>query len=190
MAQGKKSGCLLNGFIVLLVFIGAAVCFYVGALYEGATGAVSASLGDSMPKLQPAEEQEAQPEEQAGTDEASGTILYDGEDMKVTYLGLEQVAGMEAANLLLEVENKTSATAWVSPDQQTSIVNGYNVMLTQGAPTYINPGNKGRVALILNYQQFGASSVDDIESVSMDIQLISEESASDVLASAPISMTF
>lgn len=193
MASGKGSGCLANGALTVLVVAFVVGAFFLGAFTEHETGMVFGDAAKVTPRGQQADAQGGDATDGAtdgAASEASGTVLYDGDDMKVTYLGLEEAPGVEAANLVLEVENKTGKRAMLMTDAESSSVNGYNILMMQGMPTYIDAGNKGRAAIVLTYQQFGAAGIGDIEEVYMDLELVDADSISDVLASAPISMTF
>ena len=189
MANGKGSGCLANGALTLLVVAFVAGAFFLGAFTEHETGMLFGDAAKVTPRGQQADAQGGEAPDGAAS-EASGTVLYDGDGMKVTYLGLEEAPGVEAANLVLEVENKTGKRAMLMTDAESSSVNGYNILMMQGMPTYIDAGNKGRAAIVLTYQQFGAESLADIAEVYMDLELVDADAISDVLASAPISMTF
>lgn len=193
MANGKGSGCLANGALTVLVVAFVVGAFFLGAFTEHETGMVFGDAAKVTPRGQQADAQGGEAPDGAtdgGASEASGTVLYDGDDMKVTYIGLDEAPGVEAANLVLEVENKTGKRAMLMTDAESSSVNGYNILMMQGMPTYIDAGNKGRAAIVLTYQQFGAEGIGDIEEVYMDLELVDADSISDVLASAPISMTF
>lgn len=191
MANGKGAGCLKSVFLTVVVVVCGIGLFLFGAQVESQTnGGVTGLLSGSTPSAVGDQPAGGAAEQQEGDGEDAGKVLYDGDDMKVVFAGLQPIDGIDGASLMLEVENKTGQTGWVTPDQQTSEVNGYSAILTQGAPTYIKPGNKAVVALALNYQQLNVSDIGQIESVSMDLQLIAEDSASDVVASAPISIAF
>lgn len=180
MANGKGAGCLVNGLLALLVVAFGVGAFFFGAFAEHQTGAI---FGDAA-KAAPGEQGAEAPE---GAADAAGTVLYDGEGMKVTYLRLEDTPGLEAATLYLEVENKTSEKVTAGPEIGSVDVNGYNIT-TMGGAIAIDPGNKSVAGIILGYKQFDATSVDGIKSISMNFELIN--SSMDVVAEAPISMSF
>lgn len=186
MANGNGKGCLVNGLLTVLSIVLGVALFFFGANMEKATnGGVTGLLdGGSSPAGQGAESEAGQPEP---SQDASGTVLYDGESMKVTYLRLEEAAGLEAATLYLEVENKTGEKVMAGPEIGTVDVNGYNVT-SMGGALAVDPGNKAVAGVILGYKQFDATSVDGIKSISMNFQLIND--SMDVVAEAPISMTF
>ena len=185
MANGKGTGCLVNGLLAALVVAFSVGAFFFGAFTEHQTGAI---FGDAKaaPDGQQADAQGGETPDGAAS-ESSGTVLYDGDDMKVTYLRLEDTPGLEAATLYLEVENKTSEKVTAGPEIGSVDVNGYNIT-TMGGAIAIDPGNKSVASIILGYKQFDATSVEGIESISMNLQLLNE--SIDVVAEAPISMTF
>lgn len=184
MANGKGKGCLANGLLALLVVALAVGAFVFGGYVEHETGAM---FGGSLRSAAQEGPDGQGASEQGAPAEASGTVLYDGEDMKVTYMRLEDSPGLEAATLYLEVENKTNEKVTAAPEIGSVDVNGYNVT-TMGGAIAIDPGNKSVASIILGYKQFDATSVEGIKSISMNLQLLNE--SIDVVAEAPISMSF
>ena len=188
MANGKGAGCLKSVLVTVVVVVCGVGLFFFGAQVEsqtngGVTGLMSGSAlsaGGDQPAGGVAEQQG-----EAGED--AGKVLYDGDDMKVTYLRLEDTPGLEAATLYLEVENKTSEKVTAGPEIGSVDVNGYNIT-TMGGAIAIDPGNKSVAGIILGYKQFDATSVEGVKSISMNLQLIN--GSIDVVAEAPISMTF
>lgn len=190
MANGKGSGCFVNGMLTLLVVAFVVGAFFLGAFTEHETGMVFGDAAKVKPRGQQADAQGGDAPDGAtdgAASEASGTVLYDGDDMRVTYLRLEDTPGLEAATLYLEVENKTSEKVTAGPEIGSVDVNGYNIT-TMGGAIAIDPGNKSVAGIILGYKQFDATSVEGIKSISMNLQLLNE--SIDVVAEAPISMTF
>lgn len=191
MANGKGSGCLANGALTVLVVAFVVGAFFLGAFTEHETGMVFGDAAKVTPRGQQADAQGGEAPDGAtdGTaSEASGTVLYDGDDMKVTYGGLENVDVSGMSILSLIVENKTGQDVSCIAEPGTLSVNDFNIEPVGGAQ--IQAGKSGVAQFMLSHKQANISGTDEIASVSMNLELITLGATVDTLASAPISMTF
>lgn len=190
--QDGKMGCLAQiGLLWLILFLLGLVVTVAGCIgfmnnphYSSVTDGMSALMQSGSQSAASSSDDGAADSSQQ---ESSGTVLYDGDDMKIAFLRIEETPGLEAATLYFEVENKTADQVMAGPELGSVDVNGYNITSLGGAIS-INPGNKAMAPIILGYKQFDATSIEGVKSVSMNMQLIND--SLDVVAEAPISMTF
>lgn len=187
MTNGKGRGFLASALLVVLVAAFGVVLFFFGAYVEDATGGGVTGL---LAAGQAAEQGGGLEQEGAGdgASEASGAVLYDGEGMKVTYGGLENVDAAGVSILSLIVENKTGRDVSCIAEPGTLSVNDFNVDPVGGAQ--IQAGKSGVAQFTLSHKQANISGTDGIASVSMNLELITLGETIDTLASAPISITF
>lgn len=145
--QGKGMGCLKVVGIILLVFV-----LLIGAIaLGGSLGA--ANSGKTLNDVVDAMSSDSEPSEEPSSSETNsgGQVVYDGDDMKITYLRMEEAQGIEAATIYFEVENKTGEKATAGPEVGSVDVNGYNVT-TMGGAIAIDPGNKAIAPIIMGYK--------------------------------------
>lgn len=105
--------------------------------------------------------------------------------MTVTYGGLTD-SGAGAAILSLTIENKTGENVSCIAEPGTMSVNDYNIESIGGAD--LQAGKRGVAQFVVSFQQAGISNLDEIESVSMNLELIALGESADTLALAPITI--
>ena len=120
------------------------------------------------------QEQAPEPEHPAPATEQDEQVLFDGDTMRVVFEDLKEESYIDGCcYLYLGVENKTGSEVWFHAAYGTSSVNGYNGMFMQGMPTYVQPGNKAIMGIVLTYKQFGVSSFDEVHTC--DFELVQED---------------
>ena len=182
MANGSGKGCLANVLIALLVIVCGVGVFFFGANVEKATnGGVTGLVSGDAPAAQPSEPQD-------GAQGQEGQVLYDGDDMKVTFGSLENVDVSGMSILSLVVENKTGQDVNCIAEQGTLAVNDFDIDSVGGAE--IQAGKSAVAQFMLSQKQANISGTDEIKSVSMNLEFVVLGSSVDVVAEAPISLTF
>ena len=175
MSKEKKSNRLAGCLIALVIIIAAVACLFVLAVNFG-----SSSDGNK---------ETVKAEQSANTSDSSigeGKVLYDGDDMKVEFGSLVDGGPAGAAILSLTVENKTDKDVTANAEMGTLLVNDYSVDPLGGAQ--IPAGKKAVAQWTLSFKQANISSIDEIKSVSMNLQFITLGESVDVVAAAPISI--
>ena len=120
------------------------------------------------------QEQAPEPEHPAPATEQDEQVLFDGDTMRVVFEDWKEESYIDGCcYLYLGVENKTGSEVWFHAAYGTSSVNGYNGMFMQGMPTYVQPGNKAIMGIVLTYKQFGVSSFDEVHTC--DFELVQED---------------
>lgn len=174
----------------MLVIVCGVGVFFFGANVEKATnGGVTGLVSGDAPAAQPSDqaaEQAAEPQD--GAQGQEGQVLYDGDDMKVTFGSLENVDVSGMSILSLVVENKTGQDVNCIAEQGTLAVNDFDIDSVGGAE--IQAGKSAVAQFMLSQKQANISSTDEIKSVSMNLEFVVLGSSVDVVAEAPISLTF
>lgn len=177
MAKEKKKmgGCAIAAIcVVVLVAVFACILVVFGSVQP------SDGSGDVQ---QPAPAVSAD----QGKAENDGKVLYDGDDMKVTFGSLVDGGPAGIGILSLEVENKTGQDVSLIAEQGTLVVNDYNIDSMGGAE--INAGKKAIAQFTLSFKQANITSLDEIKTISMNLQMIQLGASVDVIAEAPISIS-
>ena len=184
--QGKGIGCLKTLGVIVLVLILLVFAVSIG----GALGAANSgkTLNDVVAAVSSEGSSEQQESDERQSDEAEGQVLYDGPDMTITYGSLDDVSVSGVAILNLIVENKTGENVSCIAEQGTLDMNGFNIDSVGGAQ--IQAGKKAVAQWTLSFKQANITNFDEIQSVSMNVQFITLGATVDVVAEAPISMTF
>lgn len=179
----KKPGLGVKLAIAIVVIVAAIACIGIMVNYttshDGGNPSASQEAsrqGDSVVTSQP---------EQAESADRKGEVLYDSADMTVTYGGLTD-SGAGAAILSLTIENKTGENVSCIAEPGTMSVNDYNIESIGGAD--LQAGKRGVAQFVVSFQQAGISNLDEIESVSMNLELIALGESADTLALAPITI--
>lgn len=134
------------------------------ALSLGACGGTPNTSADDAPQTNVTQKE---PEEVVDP-----SVLYDGDTMRVRQKKVDDAVGIGGAgcmNIYLEITNKSDGPSSFSVDYATIQANGQNVQLLGASPSSVPSGETAVASLTLDYAQFGASGIDDVQSVTMDI---------------------
>ncbi|MCI8469316.1 MAG: hypothetical protein HFJ75_07535 [Eggerthellaceae bacterium] len=173
--EQKKVGCGTRAAILIVLLIAAIACFAVlGSYLSGRDAKMGGDASAPTSSDVPAEEEKA--------------VLYDGADMTVTFGSLEDGGPAGMGILSLIVENKTDKDVNLVAEQGTLVVNGYNIDSLGGAE--IQAGNKAVAQIMLSFKQANISNLDEIKTVSMNLEMITLGATVDVVAAAPVSLEF
>lgn len=96
--------------------------------------------------------------------EAEEKVLFESDDMNISFIELYEVEGVQGAGYLrLKVENKTDKTVTVYP--KDAYVNDTSVVLGSGVPMKLAPGKNSQAPFIIFYSNLGITSKDEIQKI-------------------------
>lgn len=119
--------------------------------------------------------------------ENTETVIFENDDFKVTYTGVEEALGMSGCCLVdLTIENNTDGT--VSAYLQNSSYNGEMANVVTGVTNSITAGSKSTkpYTMLFNSEDMD---IDDLESLSFQIMFL-DDNANDLLTTDLINIDF
>lgn len=105
-----------------------------------------------------------QTEVTTGKSEAEEKVLFESDDMKISFIELYEVEGIQGAGYLrLKVENNTDKSVTVYP--KDAYVNDTAVVLGSGVPMTLLPEKNSQAPFIIFYTNLGITSKDEIQKI-------------------------
>ena len=99
---------------------------------------------------------------EAATSSADNSVLVDDDNMKVAFIGAEDMSSLGVFYVTLKIENKTDVD--IAVNLEDADVDGETIpMITTGVPLIIRPGNSGQTGFIFSMVNLSISSMDEAE---------------------------
>jgi hypothetical protein len=120
--------------------------------------------------------------------ETKEEVLFENEDVKVTFVEIFEVPELVGSCYLrLKVENKSDKTVTVS--LKDSYVNDTAQMIGSGVPMKLAPGKNSQTPFFFGYGNLGISSKDEIEKIEFKVWLW-DENFDTVVETEPLVVEF
>ena len=186
---------LLFGLATLLLGRSQRAAMGIAGIFLAAASVAIAALMQTglaflFPRPQPTESLTQAADRVRELSEGQNAVLYDGEEAKISFRRLYEVDFVTGeCYLQLKVENRTGENAVLHVANATA--NGSSITAVSGLSNIIRAGEIVSTPLVLSYGNSGIQSLDDINTVSLELILVSSsDNTRELFHSPPMELGF
>jgi hypothetical protein len=116
---------------------------------------------------------------------ASGTVLYDENNIKATFLRIYEEPSISGVFYLqLLIENNSDKKIMVALNDAS--VNGCSTTIMSGVPMEINTGDQSKQPFIISYKNLDASELSEVKNIMFSMCVYDDSNLSSILTTNPI----